>query len=385
MEVERSIRVLHIVMNDRKFVPPVIEKFNKDNRFDNRCLLYVKNEKSEIQIADVPQLVVLRRKTDVKHYLKKNDYDVVFFYSMAPKNWQIVNYIPNNKIIIWWCWGYELYTDNGGLTPLINIPLYKPETERLLENIKVSLKQHVESFIKKCFIGKHRECFRKLALSRIDYFEPTIPIEFELMKTVHGFHAKEFYPPHIFYVKPVDRVDRINNGGILIGNSATASNNHVDVWKSIKNYISPTQEVIIPLNYGDMDYALQVKTNIDTASYNIFFLDKFLPKDEYFELIDNCSYAVFGVIRQQAMGNIIETINKGVKVFLYKDSLVYKYLSRFGYAVFDIESIDSRSFREPLSEKEVKQNYQAKMKEKEYRDAVRERAIEEIKTKLNIK
>lgn len=386
MESNRRIKVLHVVMNDKKFVPPVLNKFNKDTRFDNHCLLFSPRKKAEIQIAGIPGLVVLKRKKIVKKYLQSDDYDVVFFYSMSPRNWQFVNYIPQNKTIIWWNWGYELYTNNGGLDPLVNIPLYKIETKRLVENKTLGVKHHVEFLLKKYFFGKYCDYFRKSAISRIDYFQPTIPIELELMKGVHDFRAKEFYPPFIFDIQPVKSIDKSTKGAILMGNSATASNNHLDVWASIKDYISPTQEIIIPLSYGDKNYARQVKSQIDPGKkHNIRFLDDFLPKEQYFELIKNCSYAVFGVIRQQALGNIIGAINNGVKVFLYKDSLVYRYLSKYGYAVFSIESIDSHSFCEPLSKEELIQNCQAKQKEKEYRDSVRERAIEEIKTKLNIK
>ena len=103
-----------------------------------------------------------------------------------------------------------------------------------------------------------------------------------------------------------------------------------------------------------------------------------MPRDEYFKLIDNCSYAVFGVMRQQAMGNIYHCLCQGVKVFLYRDSLVYRFLKEWGYVVFAIEDIDEYSFSTPLNLKELEMNAKAFENQRDYVGQARSRAFDEI-------
>ena len=72
---------------------------------------------------------------------------------------------------------------------------------------------------------------------------------------------------------------------------------------------------------------------------------------------------MIGTIRQQAMGNIQYALSKGVKVFLYKDSIAYINYKKLGYVVFAIEEMTLESLSTPLSKKEIEQNIQASQKE----------------------
>ena len=100
--------------------------------------------------------------------------------------------------------------------------------------------------------------------------------------------------------------------------------------------------------------------------------------NDYYALMDTYSYAVYGVIRQQAMGNIFGCLAKGIKVFLYRDSLVYKFLKEDGFVVFAIEDMDGSSFMKPLALTEIEQNREALLKKRQYVNTIYEKAIEEI-------
>ena len=63
---------------------------------------------------------------------------------------------------------------------------------------------------------------------------------------------------------------------ILIGNSATFSNNHLDVFDIIKN---TTSKIVVPLSYGAYDYQDYKKRIIFEG--NKIFKDNFLPIESF--------------------------------------------------------------------------------------------------------
>ena len=64
----------------------------------------------------------------------------------------------------------------------------------------------------------------------------------------------------------------------------------------------------MPLSYGDEKYRDWLRKQINDN--DVVQLFDFMPKNEYFEIVNNCSYALFGSIRQQAIGNINYAIKK---------------------------------------------------------------------------
>ena len=67
-----------------------------------------------------------------------------------------------------------------------------------------------------------------------------------------------------------------------------------------------------------------------------------------------------------------------MKVFLYRDSMVYRFLKENGYVVFAIEDIDENSFTHALTQDQIHKNSIAFEKEKQYIDNIRENAFEMI-------
>lgn len=377
----RKIKVLHIIKDD-KFYDGVINAFDSDERFENRSILFVKSPDYEFfRIKQKEKVELLWTKKMLKECLQSSDYDVIFFHSLNIDKYNYFKYIPKDKIVIWWCWGYEIYSHTYEMKQLIPTELYKPLTKRLLESLnQKGIKSKVKTLVKELLLRPYYENLRKKVIERIDYFQPVIPTEYQMMKKVDGFHAKEFYDPQYFAnLQPNTGHVLSADGGILVGNSTSSNNNHLDVWNTIKNHIDNKRIIVFPLNYGsEILYTDIICNKIMTDNRNVRILRSFMPRDEYFKLIDNCSYAVFGVMRQQAMGNIYHCLCQGVKVFLYRDSLVYRFLKEWGYVVFAIEDIDEYSFSTPLNLKELEMNAKAFENQRDYVGQARSRAFDEI-------
>ena len=376
----RKIRILHIIKDD-KFFDNVIKTFESDERLENRSVLIVKTHFYEFRlIKQTEKVELLWNKDMVRDCLQSSNYDAIFFHSLSADKYKIFRYIPKDKIVIWWCWGFEVYSRQHGMSQLIPIELYKPKTENILNEIGKKKQSFLKELIKRIVLRPYYEHLRKKVIERIDFFLPVIPLEYQLMKNVKGFHAKEFYfprRPHAHHINVEHTLPE--DGGILIGNSTSPNNNHLDVWEDIQPYLGEHRLIIMPLNYNsDKVYADKIADMITSDKHQIEKIRSFMPREEYWKLIGNCSYAVFGAIRQHAMGNIHHCLRQGIKVFLYRNSLVYRYLKAYGYVVYAIEDIESNSFNTPLTVKELEQNAKAFDLRRKYMEQNLPRTFEEI-------
>ena len=112
-----------------------------------------------------------------------------------------------------------------------------------------------------------------------------------------------------------------------------------------------------------------------------------MPKDEYQKILDTVSHAVFGVMRQQALANIYYCLRNGVKVYLFRDSMVYKELIKTGYVCFTIEDdLSTESLKSCLNEQDAKMNLDIYIKnnKKNSSDKFREFLYNEVSEKQRL-
>lgn len=372
-----KVKILHVVKDD-KFFDSVFNLFELQDGLENKAVLEVKNidtyKFAYIKNIDKVQLV-----KSLKEIFKEDTYNVLFFHSLPVNMYKYFKFIPQDKIIIWWAWGYDIYHSVKGMKPIIPVQLYKPKTNSFLKQEDKKIINIIKRIIKLSIISHYYKKQRKNVLKRVDYFQPVLSFEYQLMCNIKGFRAKEFYYPLHFSYRDIEVQDKLVNGNIFIGHSLSPNNNHLDVWYDIKQYIPKNRKVVIPISYGNNKrLASELLNQIQSKELNILFLREFLPINEYNELLNEASYAVYGVMRQEAIGNIYHCLRNRIKVFLYKGSLVYKFLVENGYVVFSIEDMDENSFSIPLSIDEHEQNIQAYNKEIEYKRNVSQKAFDEI-------
>lgn len=370
----KKIRVLHIVRDD-KFIDGPLNRFENDGRFENLAVMIVDSPNYKFRlIKNTNRIKLLYNKRMVKDILRSSNYDAIMFYSL--RDYHIFSYIPQDIIVIWWAWGCDLYGDRY----FLDIPLFKPRTQKYRDKQNASIISKIKTcLIKIPIVRIFRDGNRDKAIKRIDFFQPVIHTEYELMHKYPGFKADEFYYPRAHsFERLINGELPVHGKNIIINHSATYPCNHLDVWSDIKDYIPSDSTVYFPINYGLEEYADFLSKTLITKDVNIVFLKEFLPREDYFKLVDSCSYAVYGVLRQAAMANIYRCLAMGIKLFLYKDSLVYKYLTDLGFVVFAIEDINNNSFRIPLTMEQIDINRNCLLKEQAIVEKVREDAISKI-------
>lgn len=376
------LKVIHITADDKFFDGP-IKRFESDSSLENIAYLTSFGTKKLKYIKSVDKINILRNKSELEHILEEGNYDIVFFYSLPFERWWMVEAIPADKKIIWWEWGFDLYGHRGGLEPLINIPRYKPLTKRYVtRRLRTWVAKSVNYFL---YRHKKKGLFeqRKRVLSRIDYLMPVLPLEYDYLKVYPEFKAKVFYYKMDLSSYKFDTNVRDKAGGILVGNSSLVTNNHLDIWDALSRTGVSGRKIVIPLSYGEADTASYVSKRIKSDINEVIILRDFMSQKDYFNLVDHCSYAIFGVIRQQAVGNIKHCIRLGIKVFLYRESVCYKSLTASGYKVFAIEDMDIISLSTPMTLEDNEHNKEVFLEEVIEKNEIYEKVMKEIKDGLS--
>ena len=352
-----TIRFLHIVKDD-KFLHPVMSNFANYENINSQYVYFRDSRKDMRFIRDEDNVEIYSESDAFIRRIQQPGYDVLYLHSLQINFYPFINYIPKDKIVIWWAWGYDIYGQQIlGLDSFVNLDFFRKRTQDLHSHATVST--YLKRFYAKLIIKPKLEKGRKQILKRVDYFQPVCDIDYELMKQYAGLTAKKYYCEEWGNFSTGKEIARnLNpNGSVLIGNSAEYVQNHLDVWDAIKQCIPTEREIVVPLSYGNLYYKGKVKEKFAQSNHNINILENFLPRDEYFKIFDRCSYAVYGTIRQHAMGNIYNALLHGMKVFFYKDSYVYKYLTKIGCVVFAIEDIGENTFTKPLGTVKVGYTY----------------------------
>jgi len=364
------VNVLHITTDD-KFFDSVFDEWKQDKHFMNKALFVSLwgNHKFK-HIKNKENVDVIFGCKHIKEYLRFSDYDLVFFHSLPPRYYRLVKYIPDDKIVIWWMWGYDVYYSLRMIPALINIDLYKPITKHYVNNC-FKPKELLLNLLWWMMRKKTRKD-RDYAIGRIDFFQPVLKNEYDLIKRIPQFRAQEFYYKNS-WLSFSSVLPKKADGDILIGNSATTTNNHLDVLNIIMNIKQPCQNIIMPLSYGNKEYTEWLNNKINNDS--VIKLHDFMPKEDYFRLLNKCSYAIIGTLRQQAIGNVSFVLSQGIKLFLYRDSIIYKNYKELGFVVYTIEDMTMDSLKTPLTKDEIDINIKASIKEYNRRNTIYEHFI----------
>jgi len=152
---------------------------------------------------------------------------------------------------------------------------------------------------------------------------------------------------------------RANGPNILLGNSASITNNHLEALDALKKINLGNRKVITPLSYGSPQYA-DVVESYGKKNLNGSFraVRDFMPLEQYTELISSCGFVFMNHYRSEAMGNIITSLYLGAKVFL-NETDPYNFFKNMGCHIYLVKkelARDGTSPFTPLNSEQVEHN-----------------------------
>jgi len=261
----------------------------------------------------------------------------VIFHSLTADCLEILKELPSDKLVVWLGWGYDYY--DLLLSDAYPQGRYQPATRSLLSEL------YGESFPGMAGKREVPYALRDL-LNRVNYFA-CLDTEYQLIKQNHAwFRPKLFWP---WGYGHAEDNGSCSGNDILVGNSASPENNHLDVFNFLhENLSSSGRRIVVPLSYGDMNYRQYV---VDAGIE--FFGDAFQPlmgymdRASYFEALSSCGYVFMNHARQQAVGNISSALLSGAHVFMNPSSPLYELLRAQGA---EVDALDGSSVElTPLS------------------------------------
>jgi len=206
------------------------------------------------------------------------------------------------------------------------------------------------------------EHIRKTVIKHLRGIISHTPADYSLAKEFYDTRAvfKEciYYPSafpfNIMNIKSEPKPhDTVN---IMVGNSASHANNHIQVFERLKKIEYPVH-IFSPLSYGDQDYAMEVIHAGENAFQERFHpMTEYMALEDYYSFLGSIDIAVFDLNRQQGLGNIITLLYLEKKLFIRVPSSLSDLLDRKGFTYFNIDKIETELFKE-LSDEDVKKNH----------------------------
>lgn len=187
------------------------------------------------------------------------------------------------------------------------------------------------------------------------FYAYMIGLEEEFNKVKKNYKIKKGKYYKAFYSLGLDkkiifRKSTNNSMNILVGNSASKLNNHLEIFEKLRKYNNI--KIFCPLSYGD-EKNLEW-TNIVLKKGKEYFEERFipilkmLPYEEYKIFLLQIDIVILGYDVQAAMGNTSLLLGLGKTAYLKKDSPVKKFL--------DDNEIVTENFEELIDLKKLDEN-----------------------------
>ncbi len=360
--------ILHIVFDGILF-DGVSNRFDQMEGYRNIYLLNTFGQISSFKFIKLSSKVtVAKDEEEWGKFISNSKIDFIYIHGLWSNSTKAVRYISDNAIVIWWCYGMEIYENSLGIAPILPMRIYKTRTFWLWQKKNISIHRFMSNYIAYFFPTIYNFIMRLKypqetkdiykMLKRVDYLFTPLENEYdELRKRNKIIKAKPFRL-YSWQTPCESPIQHSRPGEILIDHSAVLSNNHTDIFHALRKIDVKERTLNIPISYGDDFMKQKIKTYESFNGSNTLFLESPIPFKDYQEMIRKCTHAIFGGIRQTGLGNIYLCLRNGVKIFMFKDSITYKYLTKTGYYVFSIEDdLSDREIKVPLSENAAMHNF----------------------------
>jgi hypothetical protein len=131
---------------------------------------------------------------------------------------------------------------------------------------------------------------------------------------------------------------------VLLGNSATPTNNHLEALELLRGRVPPGGQVVAPLSYGKapVGYASAV-AEAGRALLGERFepLTDWMPIAAYNARIAGCGFVFMNHRRQQAVGNISAAFYRGASVYMRRENPLFGFFADLGLTLQAIETLEA--------------------------------------------
>lgn len=385
MKDKESKSIVHIA-TDQKFIDSAYDIYERafpgENKFiilldeDVSDVKYLSSERNYTFIKAVDNFI-----TEIKPLIKGSS--LIVFHGLETPQGLIANNIDKNGAkFLWNVFGHEVYNNYE----IVKNDYYGSKTyDKFIFSYFRILRIIARPFFYRLIKGTPQpNVIKRNSIKRMDYLGA--PYEEELNKYKELKIVNDdielvnftYYPMNIVIEK---KSGFVKSDNILLGNSASYTNNHLEAIEILKKLDYKNRDIITPLSYGNHEYGSQlVEIGKQNLGENFKPLIEFLPLSEYQKILQNCGIVIMNHYRQQAVGNVMNALYLGAKVYLSNRNTLYHYLKRIECHIYCIEEDlvpENQSVFDLLSKKQMIENRNILKRELSL-----ERVINELKQKL---
>lgn len=341
--------ILHLAA-DEKFIDDAIAQFDAVNKDVNEYWIISKEDTPKFVKSKRVKVFSFQKFLMMCILGKLNDFDGLIFHSLTQPAKIACLFSSNRVKKAWVGFGFDYYS----IIENDELGILKSETRKIAIDIygKSKSNSFVSTLIKKLISLSFNP-------KSINYFSPVLFSEFSLVSDKFNCEMNYVDWNYCGFVNTLhllgDLKVNYNSKKVLLGNSCTPTNNHIDAFKDVI-YFGLGYQIVVPLSYGDTNRYKDIITGLFYKSFppeDLQLLTDFISFDEYVQLLRSCPYVVMNHLRQQGLGNIIISLYVGAYVFLDKANPLYSFLLTHG---FDIYSIDDIKIFNSLSRPDVSKN-----------------------------
>lgn len=337
------MKIIHLVVDD-KFIDSAIREFEGVSPGVHEYLL-VGGGSPPYRYVRSPLIQAVSRGACLAR-LNQPDVAAIVCHSLPLSTLLMLPEMPAQPHVIWLGWGYDYY---GLLMDAFPEGLFMPDTARLMGRLQPrgglpragSMRSSVLSAARPYAKPSRTELS---ALQRVDFFSPVLPNEYTLL-TQHQPQLRARFIRWNYGTAEDDMSlgtapRHVLGDDILVGNSATPANNHLECFASLARQPDlDGRRIVVPLSYGDGDGTYTrhvVQAGQKHFGSRLVPLLDYLPKDRYIEVLTSCGHVMMNHIRQQAMGNLIISGLLGARIHLNRRNPVASWMKKLGLPISDL-------------------------------------------------
>jgi len=364
----KNIKIVHFCQ-DEKWTKGAYYLFEKAFPGQNKYIVLKNQANKAFKYIHFLESIIEINADKHESLISQNIHDasLVVLHGLTYRHALIAYKIIPEKKILWLIMGADMYKN-----PYIyNKPILGRKTKELKDRIENSFYlideiKHIYRWIRYGKPLDQNEAHKFVAhiASKIQFVATFQKEQFDMLKELTAIPDNaerlhfSFYPLEVI----LNHNESINISGknILLGNSASYTNNHLEIIDRLAEFDLNERKIIAPLSYGPERYGKQiVKYGYKKLCNHFYPLNDFLPVEEYTNIIQTCGIAIMNHYRGEAAGNVLRTIYLGSKLYMSERSIIFKYLKRIGCYVFSIEKELKPSNKDALlllNEKQIQHN-----------------------------
>lgn len=312
--------IVHI-HTDPKFVAKSLKRYQNEEIY-NKLILLGNQFNNSIKVLDTEVFFLPENNKSLKQIIGLcKDSDMVVLYNLKGIKVKIALNLPKDILTVWRFFGVELYS-------LLPNKVYSEQTQKFIKS------KNIKGIIKKVLLKASPSSLPIFkAIKRIDYFMGMYKEEHDYL-IKNGFKLPEFIPLS-FGEYNMSTLNLNKKPFIVVGNSKTKFNNHLEIVNYLKN--NSKFYVKMFFSYGGENKYTQAVESAVKKNKRIELIKDFLPNEEFQSIYSEASALVINSYRQMALGNIFTAISTGTKIYLSKKNSSYEFFLNNGLKVFAVE------------------------------------------------